>query len=149
MSDTTKTGHPGAGEAQALLAQADQIGASVRTGAGWPQIATLLGLGAVSAMGVVALGLAAQAPGTPVVLSIVTMMVWILIFTTMAAVFTQANKRGFGVRWAYYIGAWALLWVAAMVLGGTVLEGELWFSALMAALITLTTTACAWYEARR
>jgi hypothetical protein len=149
MSDTTNTHGLDAGRAQALLQQADQITASVRTGAGWPHIATLLGLGAISSMGIIALTLAARVPGTPMVLPIVTMMVWIIIFSTMGLVFSRTSKRGFGARWGLYIGAWAVLWSIAMLVGGTFFQGELWFAGIMAALLTLATTAGAWYEARR
>lgn len=149
MSDTTNTTGLGPSDARALLDQADQVGASVRSGAGWPQIAALLGLGAVSSMGVVALTLAVRTPGASVALPIIVMVAWIAIFSTTGVVFNRTSKRGFGARWGLYIGAWALLWVAAMTLGGTVFEGDLGFAGLMAALLTVTTTACAWYEARR
>jgi hypothetical protein len=149
MSDTTNTSGLDARQAQELLEQADRITASVRSGAGWPQIATLLGLGAVSSVSVIALTLAARVPGTPMVLPIVAMMAWILIFSTMGLVFGRTSKRGFGTRWGLYIGAWAVLWTVAMLVGGTYFQGELWFAGVMAALLTVTTTAGAWYEARR
>ena len=47
------------------------------------------------------------------------------------------------------MGAWALVWVVAM-LGGTVWwKGQLWFTIAAALALTLVTTAGAWREARR
>ena len=46
---------PNPDEARALLEQAGRLGSAARSGAGWPPIALLLGLGGLSAMFTVAL----------------------------------------------------------------------------------------------
>jgi hypothetical protein len=149
MNDTTIPGPPDADQAQALLDQADQVGTSVRSGAGWPAISFLLGLGAVSSMGMIAFTYARLAPGTSVTLPAVFMGVWLIILMATVFLFTRTSKRGFGRRWGVYMGLWGALWFAAMLLSGFTFQGELWFAGLMAALLTISTTSCAWYEARR
>ncbi|KQO00983.1 MULTISPECIES: hypothetical protein [unclassified Arthrobacter] len=149
MNETDMPTAPDADQARRLLAQADQIGGSVRTGAGWPQISLLLGLGAISSLGVIALAYAAQIPGASIVLPMGAMLVWLAIFVTMALVFAQTAKRGFGARWGLYIGGWSVLWVAGIILAGSVFVGDLGFAAAHAAALTLLTAGCALYEARR
>jgi len=41
------------------------------------------------------------------------------------------------------------LWFAGMLLSGFAFRGKLWFAGVMAALLTVSTTSCAWYEACR
>ena len=149
MNDTTIPSPPNADQAQALLDQANQLGASIRSGASWPAISFLLGLGAVSSMGIIAFTYARLAPGTSVALPIVFMGVWLLILTGTVLLFNRTSKRGFGIRWSVYMGLWGALWFVGMLLSGLTFPGELWFAGLMAALLTGSTTTCAWYEARR
>jgi hypothetical protein len=149
MNDTTAPSSPNAGQAQALLDQANHVGSSVRAGASWPAISSLLGLGAVSSMGIIALTYARLASDTSAALPGTFMGVWGLIYLATALFFTRTNKRGFGLRWGVYMGLWGALWFTGMMLSGFIFRGELWFAGLMAALLTISTTSCAWYEARR
>ena len=149
MNDTTIPSPPNADQAQALLDQANQVGASIRSGASWPAISFLLGLGAVSSMGIIAFTYARLAPGASVALPMVFMGAWLLILTGTVLLFNRTSKRGFGIRWGVYMGLWGALWFAGMLLSGFTFPGELWFAGLMAALLTGSTTTCAWYEARR
>ena len=149
MNDISKPPAPNARQAKALLDQANHVGSSVRSGASWPAISSLLGLGAISSMGIIAFTYARLASDTSAVLAGTFVGVWGLIYLATALVFTRTNKRGFGVRWGVYMGLWSLLWFAAVTLSNLVFQGELWFTAVMAALLTVSTTACAWYEARR
>ncbi|WP_394253497.1 hypothetical protein [Arthrobacter pityocampae] len=149
MNDTTTPSPPNAGEARALLDQANQVGASVRSGASWPAISFLLGLGALSSMGIIAFTYARLTPGVSVALPVVFMGVWLLILMSTVLFFTRSSKHGFGTRWGVYMGLWGALWFAGMLLSGFSFQGELWFAGLVAALLTVSTTSCAWYEARR
>lgn len=149
MNDTTVSGPMDAGQAKALLDQASQVGSSVRSGASWPAISFLLGLGAVSSMGIIAFTYARLAPDTSVVLPAIFMGVWLVILMVTVLFFTRTSKRGFGLRWGVYVGLWGALWTAGMLLSGLTFQGELWFAGLVAALLTVSTTICAWYEARR
>lgn len=138
---------PNRSEAQQLLEQAHALGATTTAGASWPQLAMLLGLGGISSMFVVLMGTgASKAIYLPVMF---TMFVWLAILIITGMVFTRNAKVGFGRRWVSTIGAWAVLWIIAMVAGPFLFEGQLWFFLLMAALITAATTAGAWIEARR
>jgi hypothetical protein len=149
MNETGTPTAPNADQARRLLDRADRIGGSVRTGAGWPQISLLLGLGAVSSLGVIALAYVARIPGASIVLPMGAMLVWLGIFLTMALVFSRSVKRGFGARWGIYIGAWSILWVGGIILAGSVFAGDIGFAAAHAAALTLVTTGCAVHEARR
>lgn len=150
MNGTAIPSPPNAEQAKALLDQAGQVGSSVRSGASWPAISFLLGLGAVSSMGIIAFTYARLAPGAPIALPAVLMGVWALILMGTVFFFTRTNKRGFGLRWAIYMGLWGALWFAGMMLPAFGLfQGEVWFAGLVAALLTAWTTSCAWYEARR
>lgn len=149
MNDTTTSGQPNAQQAKALLEQANHVGGSVRSGASWPAISALLGLGAVSSMGIIAFTYARLASDTSATLPATFMGVWALICLATALFFTRTNKRGFGLRWGLYMGLWGALWFTGMMLSGFIFQGELWFAGLMAALLTISTTSCAWYEARR
>lgn len=100
-------------------------------------------------MGIIAFTYARLAPGTSVVLPMVFMGAWLLILTGTVLLFNRTSKRGFGIRWGVYMGLWGALWFVGMLLSGFTFPGELWFAGLMAALLTGSTTTCAWYEARR
>lgn len=149
MNETDTPTEPAADQARRLLDQADRIGGSVRAGAGWLQINLLLGLGAISSLGVIALAYVAQIPGASIVLPMGAMLIWLGIFLTMALMFSRTVKRGFGARWGIYIGAWSILWVGGIILAGSIFTGDVGFAAAHAALLTLVTTGCAVYEARR
>lgn len=141
--------NPTPDEARNLLHQADQLGAAARSGASWPQIALLLGLGGVSSMAMIAMPLVAQINERLVAIPMLAMLVWIGIFTTVMVVFNRATKAGFGRRWRRAMLSWGLTWVVCII-GSTVWwKGEIWFSLVAAAALTLVTIIPAWNEARR
>lgn len=138
-----------AARARQLLQEAGRLGAAARAGASWPQIACLLGLGGVSTMFVVSLPLVVMADERLIWLPMVAMAVWLAILITVMVVFSRASKSGFGRRWGQAMGAWAVVWVVA-VLGSTVWwKGQLWFAVTAGAALTLITTWGAWREARQ
>ncbi|GAA1345872.1 hypothetical protein [Arthrobacter roseus] len=135
--------------ARGMLQQADQLGASARTGAGWPQITMLLGIGAISSLSLISFGLAARISDAAVTVPLIAMMIWLGIFMATGLFFGRSVKKGFGPRWITYIAIWGVLWVLSVSLGGFVFQDQMWFYVLCAALIAVVTTACSWYEARR
>lgn len=147
--NTMTPGSPDAAQAQALLDQAGQVGSSVRSGASWPAISFLLGLGALSSMGILTFTYARLVADASPTLPAILMGVWLLILFGTVLFFTRTSKRGFGRRWGIYMGLWGALWMAGMLLSGFVFPGELWFAGVVAASLTVSTTSCAWYEATR
>ncbi len=135
--------------ARGMLQQANQLGASARTGAGWPQITMLLGLGAISSLSIISFGLVERIPGGVPTVPMIAMFIWLGIFTATGVYFGRSVKKGFGRRWVTYIAIWSVLWTLGSLLSGFVFQDQMWFYILCAALITVATTACAWYEARR
>lgn len=139
---------PNPDEARALLEQAGRLGSAARSGAGWPHIALLLGLGGLSAMFTVALYLVGRLDERLVWLPMAVMFLWLAILTVMMVVSNRATKAGFGGRWRTAMLVWAAAWVFSVV-GGTVWwRGELWFAIASALLLTAVTTWAAWREAR-
>ncbi len=136
-------------QARGMLQEANQLGMSTRSGAGWPQITMLMGLGAISSLSLISFGLVAGIPDASVTVPMIAMLIWLGIFMGTGLYFGRSVKKGFGARWGLYIGIWAVLWTMGTLLGGLVFEDQMWFYVLCAALIAVTTTACAWYEARR
>lgn len=133
-------------QAQALLAQASQAESTTKTGAGWPQIAGLLSLGAASSLALPAI---AYVPSELIALPMVFMMLWIAASFVFMFTFSRSVKRGFGRRWIATIIAWGVLWVAGVVGTSTLFAGQVWFLAVACALLTAVTMTGAWVEARR
>ena len=143
------TSHLDPQQARDLLDQAGRLGSAARSGASWPQIACLLGIGGVSAMFAVALYFVGHTDGRLVALPLVVAGVWFAILITVMVRFARATKAGFGKRWGQAMAAWTVAWVFTVV-GSTVWwVGELWFAIASAALLTLVTTLGAWREARQ
>lgn len=138
---------PNRDEAQQLLDRARALGASTTSGASWPHLTMLMGLGAISSMFLVLMGTGApQSTYLPVMF---TMFVWLAILIVTGIVFARNAKVGFGKRWVTTMAAWGVLWIIAMIAGPFFFEGQFWFFLLMAALITAVTTAGTWVEATR
>lgn len=143
------TDHLDPQQARDLLDRAGRLGAASRSGASWPQIALLLGLGGISAMFAVALYLVVLADEHLVWLPMVVMGLWLGILTAIMLGFGTSTKFGFGHRWRTAMLAWALAWVFTIV-GSTVWwRGELWFAIASALLLTVVTSWGAWREARQ
>ena len=143
------TDHLDPQQARDLLDQAGRLGAASRSGASWPQITMLLGLGGTSAMFVVALYLVVLADERLVWLPMAFMGLWLAILISTMVVFNRATKAGFGRRWGQAMGAWSVAWIIT-VIGSTVWwKGELWFAITSALLLTAVTAWGAWREARQ
>ena len=142
------TSHLDPQQARDLLDQAGRLGAASRSGASWPQIALLLGLGGISAMFAVAVYLVGLADDHLVWLPMVVMGLWLGILTAMMVGFGRSTKVGFGRRWRTAMLVWAVAWVFTVV-GSTVWwRGQLWFALGSALMLTVVTTWGAWREAR-
>ena len=133
-------------EARALLEQASGVGRQALAGASWPSIAFLLGLGAMSSIGCLGLGVTSGAAYFAIMIA---MMVWLAVLMTFWLVFRSSEKRGFARRWNAYMGAWGVSYVIAVVANAGAEGTRLWLSCLTAALLLVVTAVCAWYEARR
>lgn len=133
-------------EAQELLDHAGRLGAATRSGASWPYIAGLLGMGGASSMGLLAL---AWAPQGLTWLPMLVLFAWIGALFAIAAVFGRASKRGFGRRWTLTILIWGAVWVVGVFGTSWWFAGQLWFLAGASVALTATTLTGAWIEARR
>ncbi|WP_146065734.1 hypothetical protein [Arthrobacter pityocampae] len=75
------------------------------------------------------------------------MSAWIVILLMTALLFSRTAKRGLGIRWPIYMGPWGAVRVVEVNLSGSAFEGDVRFTALVAGLLTVSTTTCAWFEA--
>ncbi|MGJ3509944.1 hypothetical protein [Enemella sp. A6] len=148
MTDNSE--HIDAERARAMLDRADQVAAATSAGASWPQIATMMVIGASSAMALVGLGLATDHAGRTAAIAVMAVfLTWLAIALGMAGVFGRTTKRGFSRRWNMVLVLWAVVWVAGVVLGSTVFAGNLIWHFAVAAVITILTASGAIAEARR
>lgn len=131
-------------QARALLAQASQAEATTRSGASWPQIAGLLGLGASSSLALPAL---AYVPSDLVALPVILMMLWVVASLVFMMVFGRSVKHGFGKRWVITIVTWGVLWGVGVFGTSTWFVGETWFLVASCALLSVVTLIGAWIEA--
>lgn len=136
---------PTADEARTLLNQADGLGRQAVAGASWPAVAFLLGLGAMSSIGALGLGVTSGAAYFAVMFA---MLVWLGVLMTFLLVFRRSTKHGFGRRWNVYIAVWAAAYVVAMGVNAGAEGTRLLWSCLTAGLLLVVTSVCAWYEAR-
>lgn len=140
---------PSAETARALLNEAGRLESASRAAAGWPHIAMLLGLGAITSLSMLSFWFVGRFDEHLVALPMTGMLIWLAIFMAFMLVFGRSTKRGFGRRWMTFMMIWAALWVLGILLASTVFTGELWFAILIAAAITLNSVAGAWLEARK
>ncbi|MFT3876761.1 MAG: hypothetical protein QM708_10135 [Propioniciclava sp.] len=141
--------NPSPDEARRLLEQAGQLGAAAQSGASWPQIALLLGLGGVSSMAVIAIWLVLLVDVRLLFIPMLAMLAWTGILLTVTIVFTRATKAGFGRRWLRAMLIWGLTWTFCMIGGAVWWKGEIWFTVASALALTLVTVVPAWKEARQ
>lgn len=135
--------------AQKLLNEAGRLGAASRSGAGWPHIAMLLGLGAISSMSLLAFWLVGQVDESLIWIPMTGMLIWLGIFMATMLHFGKSTKRGFTARWGVYIAVWAVLWGIGCIVGLFFFSDDLWFFAAVAAAITIATVLGAWTEASK
>ena len=140
---------PSAEAARELLNEAGRLESASRAAAGWPHIAMLLGLGAITSLSMLSFWFVGRFDEGLVALPMTAMLIWLAVFMVFMLVFGRSTKRGFGRRWMTFMMIWAALWVLGILLASTVFTGELWFALLIAAAITVNSVAGAWLEARK
>ena len=135
--------------AQNLLSEAGRLGAASRSGASWPQITMLLGLGAISSISLLAFWLVAQVDESLIWIPMTALLVWLGIFMATMFHFGKSTKAGFTRRWLLYIAVWAVLWAVGCFIGLFFFKDDLWFFAATAVAITIATVWGAWTEASK
>lgn len=140
MSESVPAEDPTAGEAEALLARAHQIGTAAIGRTNWPYAVVLVGLGATSSIGTLAMNLSVGSTYTVVTIA---MLVWVAIFAGRVA-----GKFGFTKRWGRYASAWAVSYGIAIAIATSELRGNVPLACLASALIAGVTVAGWVKEAR-
>ncbi|MET0977988.1 MAG: hypothetical protein ABWX63_04155 [Paeniglutamicibacter terrestris] len=146
---STESTQPSAQAAAAMLQEAGRLGAAARTGASWPHICMLLGLGAISSLSLISFWLVGRFDQSLIVVPLLAMLAWLGIFMAMMLVFGRSTKRGFSKRWLSFMSIWAILWVIGVALGTTVAVNQLWFTLCIAGAITINSVIGAWLEAQK
>lgn len=134
-------------EARELLERAARAESVTRSGASWPHIASLFGIGASSSLALLAF---AKWPDDNTVLyPIAILMVWVIASILLPMVFGRSTKRGFQKRWLITNLVWGVVWAVGIF--GTLIwfPGQLWFALLGSLALTVVALAGAWIEARR
>lgn len=135
-------------EARELLARAGGLGGAVRSGASWPYVTMLLGLGAISSLAVAAFWLAHRTGQEELVhYPMWLMLAWLGVFLAFGLRGARASKAGFARRWGVSIAVWAGLWIVAMGVPSRI-GWPLWFSVAMSIALLVATAACALWELR-
>lgn len=113
---------PTADEARRMLADAARIG-NQTADAVPPALITFAILCTVGTMASLGIHIAARTIpdptfNAPLVVTIAA-MAWVLVSIVVPFLFRRPMRRGLAVRWYVYMGAWALLWIACMLLSTT------------------------------
>lgn len=113
---------PTADEARRMLADAARMG-NQATDAVPPVLITFSILCAVGTMAAIGIHISARVIpdlsfNAPLAITIAS-MAWVLVSITVPFLFRRPLRRGLAVRWFVYMGAWAILWAACMILGTT------------------------------
>ncbi|MFT3945297.1 MAG: hypothetical protein QM705_15950 [Ancrocorticia sp.] len=133
-------------EARALLDQAARADSTAKSGASWPQIAMLLGIGGASSLALPAI---AYVPKEIMVLPMILLGVWIATLLAFSFVFGRSVKQGFGKRWSITMGLWTIVWIVGVSGASWEFPGRIWFVVVASAALTIITLVGAWLEARR
>ena len=136
-------------EAQELVARASQLQSVAKSGASWPQIMLLLGLGAASSMSMLLFWFVANYNESLVWLPMVGMALWLITLFAFTTRFSQSTKEGFGKRWGTYIGVWGIVWALGIMGGLFLFPTSILYFALAALALFAVTVAGAWIEASR
>ena len=144
MSDTPM--QPSREEAEQLLEQAKRLGDAAIVGVGWRSVATLVGLGATTSIGTLAMNLSTGPAYSTITAA---MLAWVLIIIAGSAIAgNRSATRGFGKRWGRYILAWAVAYGIAIACATSELKGNVLIACLASALIAIVTLVGAAREAR-
>lgn len=146
---STDANQPSAQAARELLQQAGRLGAAARTGASWPHITMLLGMGAISSLSLISFWLVGRFDESLIAIPLIAMLIWLGIFMAVMLAFGRSTKRGFGKRWIAFMSIWAALWTIGVLLGTTIAINQLWFTLTIASAITLNSAVGAWVEAKK
>jgi len=134
-----------AAEAQRLLNQADRLSRGAHDATRWPYITFILGLGSVTSMGTLAMGLTTgSAFGLAYVGTLAGLFALIVFF---AVSIRERSAFSRSRRWTAYMASWTVTYVAAIVVVAWVHGSVLW-SGITSALIFIVAIACATREAR-
>lgn len=136
-------------KAQELLARASQLQSVAKSGASWPQITLLLGLGAASSTSMLLFWFVANYNESLVWLPMVGMALWLITLFAFTTRFSQSTKEGFGKRWGTYIGVWGIMWALGIMGGLFLFPTSILYFALAALALFAVTVAGAWIEASR
>jgi hypothetical protein len=133
-------------EARRLLDQADSISRAAHDRTRWPYVTFILGLGLVTSMGTLAMGLTeGNAFGLTYTATLAAFFALLLFFTVSIRGHSAfARSR----RWVTYIVSWFVTYAAAIAVVAWVHGSVLW-SVVTSGLVLAVTLACASYEARR
>jgi hypothetical protein len=146
MSESVPAEDPTAGEAEALLARAHQIGTAAIGRTNWPYAVVLVGLGATTSIGTLAMNLSVGSTYTVVTIA---MLVWVAIFAgSLIFAGRVAGKFGFTKRWGRYASAWAVSYGIAIAIATSELRGNVPLACLASALVAGVTVAGWVKEAR-
>ncbi len=140
--------NPSAQAARDMLEQAGRLGAASRTGASWPHVAMLLGLGAISSLSLLSFWLVGQFNESLIALPLIAMLIWLGIFMAFMLIAGRSTKLGFTRRWRAFIGIWAVLWAIGTIVGLFFFADSLWFFILVATAITANSVIGTWFEVR-
>ncbi len=137
---------PSPDEASELLAHAARVGSSAVARVSGPHVAALVGLGAATSLGTLAMNMTT---GAAYVASAVAMFVWVgFVFGGLGLLVRGSSALGFSRRWRAYIVAWAVIYGIAIVCATSELKGNLVIAAIASALIAIVTMAGAVRESR-
>ncbi|MEA9987244.1 hypothetical protein [Subtercola sp. RTI3] len=137
---------PSPEEAEQLLAHARRVSTSAVAGVSWPYITALVGLGAATSLGTLAMNLTS---GTTYFVSTIAMLVWVALIIGGFIVFGRgSSKLGFQKRWGRYVTAWAFSYGIAIVFATSELKGNVFLAILASLLIAAVTVTSAIKEAR-
>lgn len=113
---------PTADEARRLLAEAARRG-NQATDAVPPVLITFAILCTVGTMATLGIQISARTIPDPTfnapLAVTIAAMAWVFVSIVVPFLFRRPFRRGLAVRWYVYMGAWAILWTACMVLGTT------------------------------
>lgn len=109
-------------EARRLLDQAGRI--DRRTTDAMPPVlvtfAILCALGTMTTLGLhIAARVVPDADFNAPLAVIIFSMMWVLVAIIVPMLFRRPFRRGLATRWYVYMGAWALLWIAGMILAAS------------------------------
>ncbi len=139
---------PSAEEARALLAQAEGIGNSATSSAGWPAAMVFNSLAILGSMLLIGLQIVSHTGyGAPLLAT--TVAIWAAINATAWPLMSRTTKTGFTRRFMTSLFAYMGLYVAALLVGSLAFpHGNMAYYITAAAILGATGLAAAFRELR-